>query len=45
MMTQKDKSWTRKAGSSLRPDNKHQKLPESNMWPASGEQMQNVFTT
>ena len=26
-------------------NSKHQKLPESNMWPASGEQMQNVFTT
>ena len=25
--------------------NKHQKLPESNMWPASGEKMQNVFAT
>ena len=30
---------------SSRPGNKHQKLPESNMWPASGEQMQNVFAT
>ena len=27
-------------GSSSRPGNKHQKLPESNMWPAGGEQMQ-----
>ena len=24
---------------SSRPGNKHQKLPECNMWPASGEQM------
>ena len=30
---------------SSRPGNKHQKLPESNMWSASGEQMQNVFAT
>ena len=30
---------------SSRPGNKHQKLPESNMWPVSGEQMQNVFAT
>ena len=28
---------------SSRPGNKHQKLPGSNMWPTSGEQMQNVF--
>ena len=26
-----------------RPGNKHKKLPESYMWPGSGEQMQNVF--
>ena len=32
-------------GSSSRQGNKHQKLPESKMWSASGEQMQNVFTT
>ena len=31
--------------SSSRPGNKHQKLPESNMSPASGEQMQIVFAT
>ena len=30
---------------SSRSGNKHQKLPESNMWSASGEQMQNVFAT
>ena len=31
--------------SSSRPGNKHQKLPESNMSTASGEQMQIVFAT
>ena len=30
---------------SSRPGNKHQKLPESNMWPTREEQMQNVFAT
>ena len=30
---------------SSRPGNKHQKLPESNMWPTSEEPMQNVFAT
>ena len=30
---------------SSRSGNKHQKLPESNMRSASGEQMQNVFAT
>ena len=30
---------------SSRPGNKHQKLPGSNMWPTSEEQMQNVFAT
>ena len=53
MKSMKEEKWKDKAlhgqypttcGSS-RPGNKHQKLPESNMWPASGEQMQNVFAT
>ena len=30
---------------SSRSGNKHKKLPESNMWSASGEQMQNVLPT
>ena len=33
------RNWGTTGGSS-RPGNKHQKLPESNMWPTSGEQMQ-----
>ena len=31
-------------GSSSRPGNKNQKPPESNMWQASEEQLQSVFT-
>ena len=32
-------------GSSPRSGIKHQKLPESNLWPESGKQMSNVLTT
>ena len=57
MKSLKEEKWKNKAShgqypkilgttsSSPRPSNKHQKLIKSNMWPASREQMQNVFST
>ena len=43
MVIKKERRNRGATSSSSRPGNKHQKLPDSNTWPATGEQIHNVF--